>query len=61
MDQHRLIRLNPYDTVQAETICWSSGLKTETCSEGGINVTSIENNDYIKVKGVDFGTGAYKI
>lgn len=50
--------LNPYDTVQAETICWSQGVKTEPCNEGGMNVSRIENGDYIKVKGVDFGTGA---
>lgn len=48
--------LNPYDTTQAETICWASGVKTEKCSEGGMNVGHIENGDYIKVKGVDFGT-----
>lgn len=52
--------LNPYDTVQAETICYSSGLKTGPCSEGGIEVYNIENNDYIKVKGVGFGAGAKK-
>lgn len=50
--------LNPYDTVQAETICWESGVKTEKCSEGGVDVCNIENGDYIKVKGVNFGTGA---
>jgi hypothetical protein len=50
--------LNPYDTVQAETICWEVGVETEPCDEGGMNVTHIENGDYIKVKGVDFGTGA---
>jgi arabinoxylan arabinofuranohydrolase len=50
--------LNPYDTVQAETICWESGVETEKCSEGGMNVCEIEDGDYIKVKGVDFGTGA---
>jgi arabinoxylan arabinofuranohydrolase len=50
--------LNPYDTTQAETICWGSGIKTEPCSEGGIDVDSIHNADYIKVKGVDFGAGA---
>ena len=50
--------LNPYDTVQAETICWESGVETEKCSEGGMNVCDIENGDYIKIKGVDFGTGA---
>lgn len=48
--------LNPYDTVQAETICLGQGVETQTCNEGGMNVTSIESGDYIKVKGVDFGT-----
>jgi len=50
--------LSPYDTIQAETICWEQGVETEVCTEGGINVTSIENGDYIKVKGVAFGSGA---
>ena len=50
--------LNPYDTVQAETICWESGVETEECSEGGIDVGYINDGDYIKVKGVDFGSGA---
>jgi hypothetical protein len=50
--------LNPFQQVEAETIAFSSGLKTEVCSEGGIDVTQISNGDYIKVKGVDFGTGA---
>jgi hypothetical protein len=50
--------LNPYDTVQAETICWASGVRTQACDEGGMNVDSIHNGDYIKVKGVDFGSGA---
>jgi hypothetical protein len=50
--------LNPYDTTQAETICWASGVKTEKCSEGGVDVCKIENGDYIKVKGVDFGTNS---
>jgi arabinoxylan arabinofuranohydrolase len=50
--------LNPYFTTEAETIAWESGVETEVCSEGGMNVTSINNGDYIKVKAVDFGTGA---
>ena len=50
--------LDPYTTVQAETICWESGVETEVCSEGGIDVCQIENGDYIKIKGVDFGIGA---
>jgi hypothetical protein len=49
---------NPYDTTQAETICFEKGVRTEVCSEGGIDVDSIHNGDFIKVKGVDFGSGA---
>ncbi|XXY65353.1 glycoside hydrolase family 43 protein [Sorangium sp. So ce291] len=50
--------LDPYVMTEAETIAWESGVETEACSEGGVNVTSIEDGDYIKVKGVDFGPGA---
>jgi arabinoxylan arabinofuranohydrolase len=50
--------LNPYVQTEAETICFSSGIKSEVCGDGGIDVCNIENGDYIKVKGVDFGTGA---
>jgi arabinoxylan arabinofuranohydrolase len=52
--------LNPFDTTQAETIAFSSGLKTEVCTDagGGMDVTSINNGDYIKLEGVDFGSGA---
>jgi hypothetical protein len=57
---------NPYDTVPAATICWenpakpASGVYTQVCSDtgGGIDVDSIRNGDWIKVKGVDFGAGA---
>ena len=50
--------LNPYVRQEAETIAWESGVETEPSSEGGMNVGCIENGDYIKVKGVAFGTGA---
>jgi arabinoxylan arabinofuranohydrolase len=50
--------LDPYTRVEAETIAWAWEVQTEPCSEGGMNVTSIEAGDYIKVKGVDFGAGA---
>ena len=52
--------LNPYEKVEAETIAWSEGVKTEVSSETGVYVTQINNGDYIKVKGVDFGTGSKK-
>jgi len=50
--------LNPYIKQEAETAAWSQGVETEVCSEGGMDVGNINNNDYIKVKGVAFGTGA---
>jgi hypothetical protein len=43
--------LNPYVQTEAETIAWAWDVRTETCSEGGTDVTSIENGDYIKVRG----------
>ncbi|AUX20151.1 carbohydrate-binding protein [Sorangium cellulosum] len=51
--------LDPFKQVEAETIAFSSGLKTEVCTDtgGGMNVTSISNGDYIKVKNVDFLDG----
>ncbi|BAV08943.1 Por secretion system C-terminal sorting domain-containing protein [Filimonas lacunae] len=50
--------INPYTTVQAENYSSMSGVQTETCSEGGLNVGYIENGDWIRFSGVDFGTGA---
>ncbi|MBB5783268.1 family 43 glycosylhydrolase [Nonomuraea jabiensis] len=50
--------LNPYVRQEAETIAGESGVETEPSSEGGMNVGWIENGDYIKVKGVAFGSGA---
>ena len=50
--------LDPYVQTEAETIAWAWDVQTETCSEGGMDVTAIQNGDYIKVKGVDFGSGA---
>lgn len=52
--------LNPFRRTEAETIAFSAGLKTEPCTDegGGVNVTSINDGDYIKVRGVDFGSGA---
>ncbi len=55
-----IANLNPYLKTEAETIAWESGVTTEACSDtgGGMDVTSISSGDYIKVKNVDFGTGA---
>ena len=55
-----IANLNPFLQTEAETIAWESGVQTEVSSDtgGGMDVTSINNGDYIKVKSVDFGTGA---
>lgn len=50
--------LNPYIRNEAETINLESGVKTEKDSTSGVFVTDINNNDYIRVRGVDFGKGA---
>ncbi|MBD7912275.1 glycoside hydrolase family 43 protein [Clostridium cibarium] len=50
--------LNPYVKNEAETICMESGIEIEKCSEGGQDVSYVENGDWIKVKGVNFGSGA---
>lgn len=47
--------LNPYVRQEAETIAFSANVKTETCSEGGLDVTGIQSGSYIKVKGIAFG------
>lgn len=56
--------LNPYEKVEAETICWSEGLKTGqvTGSKGyaDVYVYNMHNNDFIQLREVDFGSeGAY--
>ena len=50
--------LNPFIRTEAETAAWQSGVETEKSSKTGVYVTDINNRDYIKVKGVDFGKGA---
>ena len=52
--------LDPYKRVEAETMSFSKGVKTESCSSGGMNIGMIEDGDYVKVSGVDFGSGAEK-
>jgi beta-xylosidase len=50
--------LNPFKRVEAETIAWSEGLKTASDNKVGVYVTNIDNEDFIKVRSVDFGKGA---
>jgi arabinoxylan arabinofuranohydrolase len=46
--------VNPYARVEGETFNSQSGVETEPCTLGGMNVSSIENGDWVKIKGVDF-------
>ncbi len=47
---------SPYRRVEAETMAFSKGLKTEQNDAIGVYVTDIHNGDYIKLQNVDFGT-----
>ena len=49
---------NPYRRVEAETMAWGYGLKTERMPDGKMCLTHIDNNKSLCVKGVDFGKGA---
>lgn len=52
---------NPFKRIEAETINWSEGVSTlRDSSTNQIYVTNINDNDFIKVRGVDFGKGAKK-
>lgn len=54
---------NPYVQTDAATICWESGVKTESRSGNrpGVYVSANTNGAYIKIKGVNFGAkGAAK-
>lgn len=49
---------NPLNTILAESCEAKSGaIKTEACIEGGANLSSIHNGDYILYKSYDFDSG----
>jgi arabinoxylan arabinofuranohydrolase len=50
--------LNPYVRVEAETFNAQSRIETERCSEGGMDVGYIQNGDWIRIRGVNFGSTA---
>lgn len=49
-------KFNPYQRVEAETIAFSEGVKSEPNAKTGIYISDIHPGDYIKVREVDFGT-----
>lgn len=48
--------LDPYVRVEAETTNAQQGIETEPCNDGGMDVTDLDDGDWIRVRGVDFGT-----
>ena len=47
--------LSPFGRVEAETMAFSRGVKTEQSDKTGVYATDIHNGDYIKLQNVDFG------
>ena len=47
--------LNPYERVEAETMAFSKGVKSEWNDQTGVYVSDIHDEDYIKLQSVDFG------
>ena len=61
----QVANLNPYIRTEAETIGWNGGISTEKSQAPGnivksinLDVTSINNGDWLAVSKADFGTGA---
>lgn len=51
----QLGHLNPYERVEGETFNAQSGVETEPCSEGGMDLAYLDNGEWIRIIGVDFG------
>ena len=51
-----LATFDPYRKVEAETMAFSRGVKTEQNDQVGVYVTDIHNGDYIKLQNVAFGS-----
>jgi arabinoxylan arabinofuranohydrolase len=53
--------LDPYVRIEGETFQAQSGVETEPCSNGGMNLSELNPGDWVKLAGVDFGAkGARK-
>lgn len=57
----QLVNFDPYRRNEAETFAWNAGISTEDCQASGgpiynQNIANINNNDWIGVGNVDFGS-----
>ncbi|MEO6548073.1 MAG: glycoside hydrolase family 43 protein [Ferruginibacter sp.] len=50
--------INPFKKVEAETFAWEQGIEMDNDNANGTYITDINNDDYIKVRNVDFKSGA---
>jgi beta-glucanase (GH16 family) len=48
--------VSAYATIQAEAYQGQSGVRTESCSEGGLNLAFLANGDWARYDRVDFGS-----
>jgi arabinoxylan arabinofuranohydrolase len=56
----QLGHLDPYSVVQAETFAAQHGVETEPCSEGGMNLADLQDGDWVRIRGVNFGANGAK-
>ncbi len=47
--------LDPYERVEGETFNEQNGVETEPCAAGGMNLSNIEDGDWVRLRGVEFG------
>ena len=60
-DLEQIRSFNPFRRVEAETMAWGYGLKTEKMEGRGIVVKNADEGEYILVRGVDFLKGASRL
>ena len=61
----QIANVDPYQRTEAETIAWNKGITTEVCSAAdgpvsNLNVTGIDNGDWLAVSNADFGDNGAK-
>ena len=49
--------LDPFSRTEGETFNAQKGVEAEPCKAGGMNLCDIQNGDWVKLRGVDFGDG----
>ena len=53
--------IDAFSRIEAEFFDEQQGVQSEPCQEGGQNIGYIENGDFIKFNGVNFGSGAVSV